>query len=121
MRDKCVNLIWVRLPNKEAFERLNAMVDDPKNFTPPQIKMETASSGIGDLDRADQGHLLRPEVGDEPGHGGDHVPGDRQCDSIGVRERRTEMAVLKVLGFQPRHVMMLVLGEAVLVGFSPAR
>ena len=37
--------------------------------------------------------------------------------SISVRERRTEMAVLKVLGFQPRHVMLLVLGEALLVGF----
>jgi putative ABC transport system permease protein len=36
--------------------------------------------------------------------------------SIGVRERRTELAVLKVLGFQPRHVMLLVLGEAILVG-----
>jgi putative ABC transport system permease protein len=36
--------------------------------------------------------------------------------SIGVRERRTEMAVLKVLGFQPRHVLALVLGEAMLVG-----
>ena len=37
--------------------------------------------------------------------------------SIGVRERRNEMAVLKVLGFQPRHVVALVLGEALLVGF----
>src|SRR5436853_3084967 len=36
--------------------------------------------------------------------------------SIGVRERRTEMAVLKVLGFQPRHVLGLVLGEALLIG-----
>jgi len=36
--------------------------------------------------------------------------------SIGVRERRNEMAVLKVLGFQPRHIMMLVLGEAILIG-----
>ena len=24
MADKCINLIWVRLPTKEAFERLNA-------------------------------------------------------------------------------------------------
>jgi putative ABC transport system permease protein len=37
--------------------------------------------------------------------------------SISVRERRTEMAVLKVLGFQPRHILALVLGEALLVGF----
>jgi putative ABC transport system permease protein len=36
--------------------------------------------------------------------------------SISVRERRTEMAVLKVLGYQPWQIMLLVLGEAVLVG-----
>src|SRR5262249_48011630 len=38
--------------------------------------------------------------------------------SISVRERRTEMAVLKVLGFSPNQVMALVLGEAVLIGAS---
>ena len=36
--------------------------------------------------------------------------------SISVRERRTEMAVLKVLGFAPNQIMMLVLGEALLIG-----
>ena len=36
--------------------------------------------------------------------------------SISVRERRTEMAVLKVLGYSPGQVMGLVLGEALLVG-----
>src|SRR5262249_44907973 len=36
--------------------------------------------------------------------------------SISVRERRGEMAVLKVLGFRPGQVLGLVLGEAVLVG-----
>ena len=36
--------------------------------------------------------------------------------SISVRERRAEMAVLKVLGFRPSQVMLLVLGEALLVG-----
>jgi putative ABC transport system permease protein len=36
--------------------------------------------------------------------------------SISVRERRTEMAVLKVLGFTPARIMALVLGEALLVG-----
>src|SRR5207245_1674697 len=33
-----------------------------------------------------------------------------------VRERRTEMAVLKVLGFRPLQIQVLVLGEAILVG-----
>jgi putative ABC transport system permease protein len=36
--------------------------------------------------------------------------------SISVRERRTEMAVLKVLGFTPARILALVLGEALLVG-----
>src|SRR5260370_4558742 len=38
--------------------------------------------------------------------------------SISVRERRTEMAVLKVLGFTPMQILFLVLGEAVLFGAS---
>src|SRR5260370_27136999 len=36
--------------------------------------------------------------------------------SVATRERRAEMAVLKVLGFEPRAIMALVVGEAVLVG-----
>jgi putative ABC transport system permease protein len=36
--------------------------------------------------------------------------------SISVRERRTEMAVLKVLGFRPGQILNLVLGESLLVG-----
>jgi putative ABC transport system permease protein len=36
--------------------------------------------------------------------------------SISVRERRTEMAVLKVLGYGPNHILLLVLGEALLLG-----
>jgi putative ABC transport system permease protein len=36
--------------------------------------------------------------------------------SISVRERRTEMAVLKVLGFSPTQIMILILGEAIFIG-----
>src|SRR5207245_3768230 len=36
--------------------------------------------------------------------------------SISVRERRTEMAVLKVLGFRPGQILLLILGEAMLIG-----
>jgi putative ABC transport system permease protein len=36
--------------------------------------------------------------------------------SIATQERRIEIAVLKVLGFQPRHIVCLVIGEAMLVG-----
>jgi putative ABC transport system permease protein len=36
--------------------------------------------------------------------------------SISVRERRVEMAVLKVLGYSPNQILILVLGEAMLIG-----
>ena len=36
--------------------------------------------------------------------------------SITVRERRMEIAVLKVLGFSPTQIMFLILGEGVLLG-----
>ena len=36
--------------------------------------------------------------------------------SISVRERRVEMAVLKVLGFSPNQILLLVLTEALAVG-----
>jgi putative ABC transport system permease protein len=38
--------------------------------------------------------------------------------SISVRERRTEIAVLKVLGFRPRQIVLLVMGESLLLGIA---
>ena len=116
MRDKSVNLIWVRLPTKVAFERLNAMIEDPKNFPPPQIKMETASSGIGAWIEPIKDILFGLKWVMSPAMVAIMCLVIANAISIGVRERRTEMAVLKVLGFQPRHIVMLVLGEAVMVG-----
>ncbi|MFO0803024.1 MAG: ABC transporter permease [Gemmataceae bacterium] len=116
MQDKALNLIWVRLPNKAAFERLNAIVDDGKNFTSPPIKLETASSGIGSWMEAYKDIFFGMKYILSPAMVGIMCLVIANAISIGVRERRTEMAVLKVLGFQPRHVLVLVLGEAVLVG-----
>jgi putative ABC transport system permease protein len=116
MADKSINLIWVRLPTRAAFERLNAMVDDPKNFAKTPVKMETASSGIGTWLDAYKDIFFGMKYILSPAMVGIMCLVIANAIGIGVRERRTEMAVLKVLGFQPRHVMLLVLGEAVLVG-----
>lgn len=113
--DKCMNLLWVRLPSKEAFERMAAEVNKTGRFT-PAVKMETASTAFG--------AFLDPYR--------DLFWGMRYvlspmiiiiitlviaiAVSIGVRERRTEMAVLKVLGFKPWQVLALVLGESLLIG-----
>jgi putative ABC transport system permease protein len=126
MLDKCINLIWVRLPNKESFESLSAMLD--ANYKPPAgktkpkfdkqpIKLETASSGIGTWLGAFKDIFWGIKYILVPAMIGIMSLVVANALSISVRERRTEMAVLKVLGFQPRHVLLLVLGEAILVGF----
>jgi len=116
MDDKCINLLWVRLPNKEAFERLASAVNDTGNFSKPQIKIETASSGFGTFLEAFKDILWGMKYLMSPAMVVIMCLVIANAISIGVRERRTEMAVLKVLGFQPRHVLFLVVGEAVLVG-----
>jgi putative ABC transport system permease protein len=117
MADKVVNLIWVRLPTKEAFERLAGLVNDRKYFGTVPVKLETASSGIGTWMAAFKDIFWGLKYILVPAMVGIMCLVVANAISISVRERRTEMAVLKVLGFQPRHVMLLVLGEALLVGF----
>ncbi len=117
MADKCINLIWVKLPTKDAFERLSGMVNDPKYFNKVPIKLETASSGIGTWMASFKDIFWGMKFILVPAMIGIMSLVVANAISISVRERRTEMAVLKVLGFQPRHVLLLVLGEALLVGF----
>lgn len=117
MAEKCINLIWVKLPTKEAFERLSQLVNDPKYFNKAPIKLETASSGINSWLAAFKDIFWGLKFILVPSMIGIMSLVVANAISISVRERRTEMAVLKVLGFQPRHVMLLVLGEALLVGF----
>jgi putative ABC transport system permease protein len=115
LADKCLNLIWLRMPTREAFEKLATEVNKPGRFS-PAIKMETASSGISSwLDYAKDmlwgmRYLLCPALLVVM------ALVISNAISISVRERRTEMAVLKVLGFQPWMVMGFVLGEAILIG-----
>lgn len=114
--DRSINLVWVRLPNKQAFEQLAAVVNDPATFSSPAVKLETASAGISSFLDAYKDifwgmkYLIMPAIA------------AIMClvvgitITIGVRERWTEMAVMKVLGFQPWQIMAMVVAEAVLIG-----
>lgn len=114
--DKYINLIWVRLPSKEAYQQLAGIVNDPKAFSAPAVKMETFSAAIQSFMEPFKDifwgmkYLIMPAVV------------VIMClvigitITIGVRERWTEMAVLKVLGFQPWQVMGMIISEAVLIG-----
>jgi len=117
LADKCLNLIWLKMPNKRAFESLAEKVNSAGVFT-PAVKMETASSGVGSFLESYKDLIWALRWVLSPAILATMCLVISNAISISVRERRTEMAVLKVLGFRPWQVMMLVLGEALLIGIT---
>jgi putative ABC transport system permease protein len=116
MAEKTLALVWLRVPDTAVFNKVASQIQEPGKYTTPAVKCETASSGIASwLDAykdllSGMRYLLVPAVLVTM------ALVIANAISISVRERRTEMAVLKVLGFGPGQVMLLVLGEAVLIG-----
>lgn len=116
MADRCLNIVWLRFKNQELFRQVSQQILTNPAYTSPAVKIETASSAVGNFLEAwrdiiwGMRYLLAPAI---------------MCTlslviansiSISVRERRMEFAILKVLGFRPWHIMTLVLGEALLIG-----
>jgi putative ABC transport system permease protein len=116
MAQKTLNLVWLKVPNTDAYNKIAAQIESSPKFTAPYVKCETISSGVGAFLDAYSDLLWIVRY---PG-----VIAMVACMSlvisvaisISVRERRTEMAVLKVLGYGPNHILGLVLGEALLLG-----
>jgi putative ABC transport system permease protein len=118
LADRNLNNVWLQVPDLAYFGRIAEQIDRSGRFVDPAIKCETLSSGIDafiegfrDLFWAMR-WLLAPAILVTM------VLIIANAISIGVRERRSEMAILKVLGFRPVQIMLLVLGEAVLIGAS---
>jgi putative ABC transport system permease protein len=117
MADKALNLVWLRVESQPIFQQVaDQIMTNPAFKSPAAVKIETASSGVGTFLEAYR----------------DMIWGMRWLLSpaiiitlslviavsifISVLERRLEFAILKVLGFRPWQIMVLVLCEAVLVG-----
>jgi putative ABC transport system permease protein len=115
LADKCMNLIWVRLPNPKAFDTLSDKISDPGKFA-PAIKMEIESSAYANFLSPYKTLVSFMRYALAPGLLVITTLVTSLVIGIGVRERKTEIAVLKVLGFRPWMVLGLVLGEALLIG-----
>lgn len=112
----CMNLVWVRMPSKAAYQELAAVVNEPGTFSSPAVKMETFSAAMGAFLEPFKDILWGMEWIIMPSVVVIMCLVIGITITIGVRERWTEMAVLKVLGFQPWQVMGMIVSEAVLVG-----
>jgi putative ABC transport system permease protein len=111
-----LEMVWLRVPDPKSFSKLTNQIMSSPAYANPAVKCETASSGSSAFfdSYRDLLWIFKWLVVPSLLIGMTLVMA--MAISLSVRERRTEMAVLKVLGFTPRRIMALVLGEAVLVG-----
>ena len=116
LAEKSLNLVWVKVPDSKAFDKMSDQITKSPMFSTPAVKIETASSGVSNFLAAykDLLGILRWILA--PSIIVTLAVVISNSISISVRERRKEMAVLKVLGFRPGQIVILVLGEAVLLG-----
>jgi putative ABC transport system permease protein len=116
MADKTLGLFWLKVSDKNSFQKLADQIMTSSLLTAPSVKCETASSGIAPFLDAWQDIIWAMRWLVIPAILVTMSLVIANAISISVRERRTEMAVLKVIGFGPLRILALILGEAVLVG-----
>jgi putative ABC transport system permease protein len=116
LADKTLNLVWLKLGNTEQYNKVAQQITDSPLYGSPAVKIETASSGIASFLDAYRDLLWGVRWLLVPALLFTMALVIANAISISVRERRTEMAVLKVLGYGPTTILLMVLGEALLIG-----
>jgi putative ABC transport system permease protein len=116
MANKTLNLVWLRVPDTETFRQVAEEIEHSPLFQSPAVKVETASSGIASFLDAYRDLVWGVRWLLVPILLATMALVIANAIGISVRERRTELAVLKVLGFAPWQILVLVLGEAALIG-----
>lgn len=116
LANKNLNLVWLRVPDTATFQQVERQITTSPEFKSPAVKIETASSGVAGFLDAYKDMLWGLQWILVPFILATMSLIIAMAISIGVRERRKEIAVLKVLGFRPVQILILVLGEALFVG-----
>jgi putative ABC transport system permease protein len=116
LADKTLNLVWLRVPDMQAFNTIQQQITDSPLYASPAVKCETASSGIATFLEAYRDLIWGMRWLLAPAILMTLSLVIANAISISVRERRLEFAVLRVLGYRPRQILTLVVGEAVMLG-----
>ncbi|HLJ91661.1 MAG TPA: ABC transporter permease [Gemmataceae bacterium] len=113
-----LNMFWVEVGNKEDFSQVIEQINTSPTFSERPVKCETFASLIANFLDSYSGFIWFIQWVLVPGSMFSMVLLIANAISLNVRERTKEMAVLKVMGFQPWQLLVLVLGEALLLGTS---
>jgi putative ABC transport system permease protein len=111
-----ISYIWLRVRDRDTFERVAKTIRMASVLSDRPVKCQAASAAIGSWLEPYRDLIWGIKVLLVPAILGCMALVLANAIAISVRERRQEMAVLKVVGFRPRQVLLLVLGEALLVG-----
>lgn len=112
---EAVNMVILEVEGAERAKELAAELSSDYENRQPSLKVETESAGVARFAARSQA-VLQIIDGVVAILLIDMVIILSNSISISVRERRVEMAVLKVLGFQPLHITLMIIAEAMLVG-----
>lgn len=116
MADQSLNLVWLRLRDRQHFEQVAEQIMSAPYYSNPAVKCETAASGIASFLEAFRDLVWGMRWLLAPAALVTLSLVIANAISINVRERRTELAVLKVLGFRPWQLLAMVIAEALLLG-----
>jgi putative ABC transport system permease protein len=111
-----IKMFWVEAAKKEDFSPLVEQINSSALFAAPPVKCETFSSLVANYLDSWSGFIWFIQWVLVPASMFSMVLLIANAISLNVRERTKEMAILKVIGFRPGHLLALVLGEAVLLG-----
>jgi putative ABC transport system permease protein len=118
LADKSLNMVWLQVPDHEAFSRVAEQIESSGLFQDPAVRCETLSSGVAWFLDGYRDLIWGLRWLLSPALVATLTLILANAISLSVRERRDEMAVLKVLGYRPGQILALVQGEALLLGVA---
>jgi putative ABC transport system permease protein len=116
MAARTLNIVWLQVRNQEEFNHVSRQIEASPLLQAPPLKCETLSSGVANALEGFRDLIFGMRWLLSPALLATMTLILANAISISVRERRLELAVLKVLGFRPLQILLLVIGEAAMLG-----
>jgi putative ABC transport system permease protein len=116
LAERSLNLMLLKVPDTDTFNHLAAQIESSPELSNPAVRCETMASGMASFLESFRDLIWGIRWLLAPACLATILLVIANAISISVRERRTELAVLKVLGFRPYQILVLVLGESLLLG-----
>jgi putative ABC transport system permease protein len=118
LHERRLDIFWVEVSTSEEFPQIVSQINESPVFTTPPVQCQTFASLIANFLDSYSGFIWFIEWVLVPGSMFSMMLLIANAISLNVRERTKEMAILKVIGFRPGHLFVLVLGEALMLGAS---